>query len=96
MQQKVLLEKILEKIADSWPLWQAILVLLKNDELDEETINNLIAVMEDSLAKAEDIQAKRKIEKGIEAMKKMRQIEMDEKIKDNNRLEDLDNLIDSI
>lgn len=96
MQKKEFLEKILEKLADSWSLWKAILVLLKNDELDEETVNNLVDVMEESLAKVEDLQAKKKIMKGIEAMKKMRQIEMDEKIKDNSRLEDLDNLIDSI
>jgi hypothetical protein len=38
-------------------------VLLRNDELDDQTIDNLIGVMEDSLNKVEDLQSRRKIQK---------------------------------
>ena len=96
MEKKEMLEKMFEKLADSWALWKAILVLLRNDELDDETIDNLIGVMETELAKVDDIQSKRKIMKGIEAMKRMKQKEFDEKCEDERRLADLDSLIENI
>ena len=96
MGKRNFLEKILEELKDSWELWNALLVLLRNDELDDQTIDNLIGVMEDSLNKVEDLQSRRKIQKWIDAMKRMRDREMQDKAEDALRLADLDGLIESI
>jgi len=96
MGKRNFLEKMLEELKDSWELWNALLVLLRNDELDDQTIDNLIGVMEDSLNKVEDLQSRRKIQKWIDAMKRMRDREMQDKAEDALRLADLDGLIESI
>ena len=96
MGKRNFLEKMLEELKDSWELWNALLVLLRNDELDDQTIDNLIGVIEDSLNKVEDLQSRRKIQKWIDAMKRMRDREMHDKAEDALRLADLDGLIENI
>lgn len=96
MNKKNLLKKIFGKLADSWALWQAILLLLENEDLDDATIDNLINVMEAELVKVENIQSKRKMKKGIESLKRLKQDEFNKTKQDEHRLDELNTLIENI
>lgn len=94
MTKKDYLIKVLEKIWDARPLWQALLVLWKNWELDDNTIDSLIWFMEEELEKTQDEVKKIKIREWIAHMKKMKEMEAKEKMENNMRLSEIEDLID--
>jgi hypothetical protein len=96
MSKNEMLLKILEKIWDAWPLWKILLVLWKNWELWDDIIDWLIEIMEEALSKVDDSQQKNKIEKWIQALKKMKEQEEKERAKDNKRVEEIENIIENI
>ncbi len=63
MSKKEFLIRVLEHIGDSWKLGNALLILLKNDELNDEQMSKLIGIMEDSLKSVEDEQDRERIRK---------------------------------
>ena len=63
MSKKEFLINILEYIGESWELGNALLILLKNDELNDEMMTKLIDIMEDSLKTVEDEQSRERIRK---------------------------------
>lgn len=96
MSKNEMLLKILEKIWDAWPLWKILLVLWKNWELWDDIIDWLIEIMEEALSKVDDSQQKNKIEKWIQALKKMKEQEEKERAKDDKRIEEIENIIENI
>jgi len=84
--------KVLEKIWDARPLWEILLVLWKNWELNNDQIDWLISFMEEELAKTKDIEAKKKIQRWIDAMKRMKDLEAKEQMENNERLSEIESL----
>lgn len=84
--------KVLEKIWDARPLWEILLVLWKNWELNNDQIDWLISFMEEELAKTKDIEAKKKIQRWIDAMKRMKELEAKEQMENNERLSEIESL----
>lgn len=89
MSKKEFLINILEYIGESWELGHALLILLKNDELNDEMMSKLIDIMEDSLKTVEDEQAREKIRKWIQLLKDREQHEQMETDKEITSIEDL-------
>lgn len=69
MSKKEFLIKVLEYIWDSWKVGNALLVLLKNDEFNDEMMTKLINLLEDSLKSVENEQDRIKMEKWIKLLK---------------------------
>lgn len=92
MTKKDYLLKVLEKIWDARPLWKALLVLWKNWELDDGTINSLIWFMEEELEKTKDEVKKAKIKEWIVYMKEMKEMEAKEKAENDTRLSEIEDL----
>ena len=90
MSKKEFLIKVLEHIWDSWEIGKALLVLLKNDELNDEVMTKLINIMEDSLKTVENEQSRKKIEKWIQLLKER---ELKVKMEDEDELLELDKLL---
>ena len=65
MSKKEFLVKVLERIGDSWKLGNALLILLKNDELNDEQTSKLVSIMEDSLKSVEENKMIKRIWKRI-------------------------------
>ena len=94
MTKKDYLIKVLEKIWEDRPLWKVLLVLWKNWELDDNIIDSLIWFMEEELEKTKDEVKKTKIKEWIAYMKKMKEMEAKEKMENNARLSEIEDLID--
>lgn len=84
--------KVLEKIWDARPLWKILLILWKNWELNNDQIDWLILFMEEELKKTKDIEAKKKIQKWIDDMKRMKDLEVKEQMENNERLSEIESL----
>ncbi len=93
MSKKEFLVKVLEYIGDSWELGNALLILLKNDELNDEMMTKLINILDDSLKTVENEQTKEKIKKWIQLLKDREQCEQKNMEKD---LQVIENLLDNI
>ena len=93
MSKKEFLVKVLERIGDSWKLGNALLILLKNDELNDEQISKLVSIMEDSLKSVEDEQDRERIRKWIQLLKDREQNDQKNMEKD---LQAIENLLDDI
>ncbi len=69
MGNKEFLIKVLEAIGEDRELWHAILVLLKEDELDWDVIDKISKIMVESIDTVENKQVKEKILKGVKLLK---------------------------
>lgn len=94
MTKKDYLIKVLEKIWGDRPLWKVLLVLWKDWELDDSTIDSIVSFMEEELQKTKDITKKKKIREWIEYMKRMKEMEEKEKLENEQRLSEIEDLID--
>ena len=93
MTKKEFLEKILEPFEDTWPLWKALLILLKNDELEWSSIDSLVQIMEESMKSVESDLDKERIQRWIDLLK--RREELDNK-KNESDLSELESMLDTI
>ena len=66
-----------------------LLILLKNDELNDEQMSKLIGIMEDSLKSVEDEQDRERIRKWIQLLKDREQDDQKNMEKDLQVIEDL-------
>lgn len=94
MTKKDYLIKVLERIWDARPLWKVLLVLWKNWELSDEIIDSLIWFMEEELEKTKDLVKQKKIREWIEFFRRMKELEAKEKMENNMRLSEIEDLID--
>ena len=92
MNKKDFVLNVLEKIWDAWPLWKILLVLWKNWELDNDQIDGLVSFMKEELKKTKDIVAKEKIQRWIDAMNRLKDLEAKEQMKNDERLSEIESL----
>lgn len=87
--KKELLLKILTKLQWHWSLAEGVLALVESSHIDDNAINGLIFVIANSIKYTKNIKQKTILEKWLEAVQKIRAIEEDEKISE----EDLDKFL---
>ncbi len=93
MSKKEFLIKVLEYIWDSWELGNALLILLKNDELNDEMMTKLINIMDESLKTVEDEQAREKIRRWIQLLKDR---EENDQMETDKEITSIENLLDNM
>jgi hypothetical protein len=93
MWNKEFLVKILEAVGDERELWHAILVLLKEDELDSNAIDEISKIMISSISTIKNKHIKDRILKWVELLKAR---EKAANLKDEKAVQELEDIIDSI
>ena len=80
---------ILDYLAPSWPFAKGIKVLLNRGKLDDTKINQLLAIFKNAIKKETDREIKEKFQNSINSIKKIKNLEKSESIKDNENIEKL-------
>jgi len=93
MGNKEFLIKVLEAVGEDRELWHAILVLLKEDELDWDAIDKISKIMVESIDAVENKQVKEKILKGVKLLKAREKADNE---KNEKAVKELEDMIDSI
>lgn len=93
MWNKEFLIKILEAVGEERELWNAILVLLKEDELDWDAIDKISKIMVESIAAVENKQIKEKILRWVKLLKAREKADNE---KNEKAVKELEDMIDSI
>jgi len=91
--QKLLLEKVLKKISPYWNLADGFLALLQSDYCDEQTVSTLMDLIYKSMKQVNSEINKDKLQKGIDVVKHIRDMEWK---KTSNHDEELDILLQGI
>lgn len=95
MDKKEYLQKILTQLEPIWDLAPGLKILVNEWSLWDDIMDVLINAVQWAVSTAKSEMDKKKLQKWLEAMQKMKQMEEESKMQDEKDLEELDNLIDS-
>lgn len=95
MQKKEYLIKILTQLEPVWELAEWLKVLVEEWDLSDEFMDSLMETIRTWIHSANSEIAKAKMEKWLNALEKMRQMEEESHMHDEEELAELDKLIDS-
>lgn len=95
MDKKEYLQKILTQLEPVRNLASGLKILVNEWNLWDDILDVLINAIQWAVSTAKSEMDKKKLQKWLEAMQKMKQMEEESKMQDEKDLEELDNLIDS-
>jgi len=95
MDKKEYLQKILTQLEPIRDLAPGLKILVNEWNLWDDILDVLINAVQWAVSTAKSEFDKKKLQKWLEAMQKMKQMEEESKMQDEKDLEELDNLIDS-
>lgn len=95
MDKKEYLQKILTQLEPVRNLASGLKILVNEWNLWDDILDVLINAVQWAVSTAKSEMDKKKLQKWLEAMQKMKQMEEESKMQDEKDLEELDNLIDS-
>ena len=95
MDKKEYLLKILEQLEPIWNLAPWLKVLVEQWNLNDSILNVLIDAVKWAIHTTKSELAKEKLEKWLNALEKMKQIEQQSIQQDEKDLEELDNILDT-
>ena len=95
MDKKEYLQKILTQLEPIRDLAKWLKILVDEWNLGDDILDILINAVQWAINTAKSELDKQKLQKWLEAMQKMKQMEEESKMQDEKDLEELDNLIDS-
>lgn len=95
MDKKEYLQKILTQLEPIRDLAKWLKILVDEWNLGDDILDILINAVQWAVSTAKSEMDKKKLQKWLEAMQKMKQMEEESKMQDKKDLEELDNLIDS-
>lgn len=95
MDKKEYLQKILTQLEPIRDLAPGLKILVNEWNLWDDILDILINAVQWAVSTAKSEMDKKKLQKWLEAMQKMKQMEEESKMQDEKDLEELDNLIDS-
>lgn len=95
MDKKVYLQKILTQLEPIRDLAKWLNILVELWDLDDNLLDVLINAVQWAVNTAKTDLAKRKLQKWLEAMEKMKQMETESRTQDERDLAELDRMLDS-
>lgn len=95
MSKKEYLIKILEQLEPIWDLAKGLKIVVEEWALWDDVLDILIWAVEAGINSAKSEVAKQKMQKWLDALQKMKEMEEESKMQDEKDLADLDSLIDS-
>lgn len=96
MNKKDYIGQVLDKLWVYWPIARWLKVLLKQDKLDEAQISWLISIFEHAISEASDKTQKEKLQKWVDAIKKLQSLEEEQTKQDAKDIEELDKILENI
>lgn len=96
MDKKEYLIKILTRLESVWDLAKWLKLLVENWNFDNDMLETLINSVQQAVNKTKNSLEKQKLQKWLDAMKWMREMEEESKIRDEKDLEDLDRILENI
>jgi hypothetical protein len=96
MDKKKYVIKILELIRDSFPLADWLILLIKNHGISDELLDSLISSFEKSLGEIEDEEIKSRISKSKDFLEELKKQELEDKQKDHEDIQKLEDMINNI
>ncbi len=96
MNKKDYIWNVLEKLSTYRPIARWLEVLLKEDKLTDSQISWLLAVFDHAIKEATDRKQKDKLQKGIDAIKKLQSLEEDQDKQDAKDIQELDKMLENI
>ncbi len=95
MNKKEYLQKILTQLEPIRDLAWWLRILVEEWNLGDDVLDVLINAIQWAVSTAKTDLAKQKLQKWLDAMEKMKEMETESRMQDEKDLEDLDNLINS-
>jgi len=96
MDKKEYLLKILTQLEPIWNLASWLKILVEQWHLDDNLLEVITQAVEWAVHTTKDELAKRKLEKGLEALEKLKQLEAESRLKDEQDLAELDKMIEAL
>jgi hypothetical protein len=96
MDKKTYVIKILELIRDSFPLADGLILLIKNHGISDKLLDSLITSFEKSLEVIGDQETRSKIIKSRDFLKELKKQELEDKQKDHEDIQKLEDMINNI
>ena len=96
MDKKTYLIKILEQLEPIRDLAKWLKILVEQWNLDDNMLDVLINAVEWAVNTAKSDLAREKLQKWLDAMKKMKQMEEESRMQDEKDLEELDRMLENI
>lgn len=95
MNKKEYLSKILAQLEPVWSLAAGLRILVDDWNLDDNLLDTLIEAVQWAVHTAKSDLAKKKLEKWLEAMEKMKEMEKKSLEEDEKDLAELDNMLEN-
>jgi len=96
MTQKEYLIKILEQLEPIWSLARWLKILVNGWHLDNNLLEVLIEAVQGAVHTAKTDMDKKKLQKWLDALQRMRQMEEDARKKEQEELNELDKMLEEI
>jgi len=96
MDKKEYLIKILEQLEPVWNLAKWLKILVSWEHLDDNVLDVVTQAVEGAIHTAKDEISKRKLEKSLSALQKLKQMEAESKAQDEKDLAELDKMLENI
>lgn len=96
MDKKEYLLKILTQLEPVWNLAKWLKILVEQWKFDNNMLDTLIDAVQWAVNSANTDLAKQKLQKWLDAMKKMKEMEMESRMQDEKDLKELDRMLDDI
>ena len=96
MDKREYLSFILEKLGDTWPPAYGMLLLIKENVLDDITIDKLINVLENAAKNATTEKEKTAFQKSIQVIKQINKLEQESKLQDEQEIQALESMLEDL
>lgn len=96
MDKKEYLLKILTQLEPIWNLAKWLKILIEQWYLDDNLLDVITQAVEWAVHTTKDQLAKEKLQKGLDALQKLKQLEAESKAKDEQDLAELDKMLEEI
>lgn len=96
MTKKEYIIKALDAIQEYFPLARGLKIILDSEAIDETTIDSIIAIIQKTIDEIEDNEAKMKLKKSQQFLEKLKTIEKESYIKDQESISMFDDMIKHI
>lgn len=96
MTKKEYILKMLDLIKDIFPPAKDFKVLVEGDVVGDEMIDTLVAMLKEVRASITDLAQQEKLDKSVDFLEKLKQVEVAEHAKDTERLKELEELFKTI
>ncbi|MFA7298297.1 MAG: hypothetical protein WC010_01500 [Candidatus Absconditabacterales bacterium] len=96
MNKKDYILKVLDATMDYFPLARGLKILISGEALDDTAIDTLVSILAKTINEIHDNEVKRKLEKSIDFLEKLKAIEQQSHLKDDKSIGMLDDMLKNI